>query len=112
MNCGYFCVFWRIFFGYTGIPLTPLADPERYSNKNVSKEWKEKLCIFKQTRPPNQTGQISTIIGMEFFYSQNADISLEKGPNSKREAMRCGLYSQATQASAQDMSAHRLWDSN
>ena len=46
------------------------------------------------------------------FYSQNADISLEKGPNSKREAMRCGLYSQATQASAQDMSVHRLWDSN
>ena len=41
MNYGYFCVFWRIFFGYTGIPLTPLADPERYSNKNVSKEWKE-----------------------------------------------------------------------
>jgi len=49
---------------------------------------------------------------MEFFYCQNADISIEKGPNSKREAMRCGLYSQATQASAQDMSVHRLWDSN
>ena len=27
MNFGYFGVFWRIFFGYTGIPLPPLADP-------------------------------------------------------------------------------------
>ena len=25
---GYFWVFWRIFFGYTGIPLPPLADPD------------------------------------------------------------------------------------
>ena len=26
-NFGYFWVFWRIFFGYTGIPLPLLADP-------------------------------------------------------------------------------------
>ena len=30
MNFGYFWVFWRIFFGYTGIPLSPLADPEKW----------------------------------------------------------------------------------
>ena len=30
MNFGYFWVFWRIFFGYTGIPLPPLADPEKW----------------------------------------------------------------------------------
>ena len=28
MIFGYFGIFWRIFFGYTGIPLPPLADPE------------------------------------------------------------------------------------
>ena len=28
MNFGYFWVFWRIFFGYTGIPLPLLADPD------------------------------------------------------------------------------------
>ena len=37
MNCGYFWVFWRIFFGYTGIPLPPpsppMADPEGYQNE-------------------------------------------------------------------------------
>ena len=27
MNFGYFGVFWRIFFGYTGIPLPLMADP-------------------------------------------------------------------------------------
>ena len=30
MNFGYFWVFWRIFFGYTGIPLPPPADPEKW----------------------------------------------------------------------------------
>ena len=34
MNFGYFGVFWRIFFGYTGISLPPLADPEKCANND------------------------------------------------------------------------------
>ena len=34
MNFGYFWVFWRIFFGYTGIPLPPLADPDLLRQRN------------------------------------------------------------------------------
>ena len=84
MNCGYFCVLWRIFFGYTGIPLTPLADPERYSNKNVSKEWKEKLCIFKQTRPPNQTlDRFPQSLVWNFFTAKMQTSLLKKAPTAR-----------------------------
>ena len=37
MNFGYFGVFWRMFFGYIGIPLPPpppLADPEDNGGQN------------------------------------------------------------------------------
>ena len=33
MNFGYFWVFWRMFFGYTGIPLPPVADHEDNGGK-------------------------------------------------------------------------------
>ena len=34
MIFGYFGVFWRIFFGYTGVPLPHLADPASRRGKN------------------------------------------------------------------------------
>ena len=109
---GIFVYFGEFFSGilvYHSPPWPTLKDtPIKMFQKNG-----KKLCIFKQTRPPNQTlDRFPQYYWYRIVYSQNADISLEKGPNSKREAMRCGLYSQATQASAQDMSVHRLWDSN
>ena len=48
MNFGYFWVFWRIFFRYTGIPLSPLADPDEttFSHKIVSVSlYSDKTCV-------------------------------------------------------------------
>ena len=36
MNFGYFGVFWRIFFGCTGIPLPPLADPAKWPENGIN----------------------------------------------------------------------------
>ena len=47
MNFGYFWVFWLIFFGYTGIPLPPLADPDKGASveeRPVTNPSIENLC--------------------------------------------------------------------
>ena len=52
MNFGYFWVFWRFFFGYTGIPLPP--PPPSPGRPKDNDESKIKLCnrgisIFSQS---------------------------------------------------------------
>ena len=46
MNFGHFWVFWRIFFGDTGIPLPPLADPDQ-SNLSSHVTPTGAQCIIK-----------------------------------------------------------------
>ena len=51
MNFGYFWVFWRIFFGYTGIPLLPLADPDLSPFGNVCQDPNVKANALSTIRP-------------------------------------------------------------
>ena len=66
MNLGYFWVFWRIFFGYTGLPLPPLADPDCCFCRFI---------FLKQWIPALNEGRLS--LG-EFLLP----VSLEKLPSS------------------------------
>ena len=51
MNFGYFWLFWRIFFGYTGIPLYPWPTLERGNREKKTFVYLAHAIIKKSRKP-------------------------------------------------------------
>ena len=66
MNFGYFWVFWRIFLGYTGIPLPPLADPDSTGHHQGKKIPSTTYIIAHVTSSDNSRWEKFRNVGVNF----------------------------------------------